>query len=305
MTPTSNGYPNGDAHPSTQCTLMVSGLPGEMCHEVVKVAMRRGLPVADVALSGPRAVCPRWLQATGEVAVEVEGRRIEIKVITPDEPGAQEKALADAKARYGSSLVIVDFTHPSAVTANAALYAKIGVDFVMGTTGGDRDLLNTLTEASGVYAVIAPNLNKQVLALQVGLKTMSTTFPGIFEGYKLEVLESHPETKTDPSEPAQDIVESFRAMGVKFDPESDMTMIRKKESSASIGVPEKDMLMHAFHTYTVTSTDGNAVFTFQHNIRGGTAIAEGAVDAVRFLLARKASSDKKRIFSLKDMLGVN
>lgn len=45
---------------------------------------------------------------------------------------------------------------------NGAFYALNGVPFVMGTTGGDREkLLRDVTE-SGVYAVIAPQMGKQV-----------------------------------------------------------------------------------------------------------------------------------------------
>jgi 4-hydroxy-tetrahydrodipicolinate reductase len=275
-----------------------------MSHEVVKAAMRRGLSVADIALSGPRAVCPKWLQATGEVHVDIGGQRVEIKVVTPDEAGAQQRALEEAKARYGSSLVIVDFTHGSAVNSNAELYTKVGVDFVMGTTGGDRELLQSVAEKGDVYAVIAPNLNKQILALQVALRAMSTSFPGIFEGYQLEITESHPETKTDMSAPAEDILQSFKAMGVSYDPASNLKQIRSRSDSMKIGVSEEHLKSHAFHTYTVTSQDGNAAFKFEHNISGSTPIAEGAVDAVRFLVDRKAASDKKRIFDMNDMLGV-
>lgn len=32
-----------------------------------------------------------------------------------------------------------------------------------------RDALMSVTEASGVYAVIAPNMGKQIVALQVGI----------------------------------------------------------------------------------------------------------------------------------------
>ena len=33
---------------------------------------------------------------------------------------------------------MVDYTHPSAVNANAVFYARHHLPFVMGTTGGDR-----------------------------------------------------------------------------------------------------------------------------------------------------------------------
>ena len=45
---------------------------------------------------------------------------------------------------------------------NAAFYALNSVPFVMGTTGGDRVKLLEDTKAAGVYAVIAPQMGKQL-----------------------------------------------------------------------------------------------------------------------------------------------
>ena len=41
------------------------------------------------------------------------------------------------------------------------------------------------------YAVIAPNMAKQIVALQLGLKEMADRFPQSFSGYALTVTESH------------------------------------------------------------------------------------------------------------------
>ena len=52
---------------------------------------------------------------------------------------------------------------PNGISAdNARFYCHNGVPFVMGTTGGDREQLLADTQASGTYAVIAPNMGKQV-----------------------------------------------------------------------------------------------------------------------------------------------
>lgn len=45
---------------------------------------------------------------------------------------------------------------------NAELYSKVGVPFVMGTTGGDRELLYKTVNDSKNYAVISPQMGKQV-----------------------------------------------------------------------------------------------------------------------------------------------
>ena len=65
-------------------------------------------------------------------------------------------------------LVVVDYTLPSAVNENAAFYCANALPFVMGTTGGDRDRLLADVAAAGSYAVIAPNMGKQIVAFQVG-----------------------------------------------------------------------------------------------------------------------------------------
>jgi len=45
---------------------------------------------------------------------------------------------------------------------------KHGLNFVMGTTGGDRDGINEQNmQASRCKAVVAPNMAKQIVALQV------------------------------------------------------------------------------------------------------------------------------------------
>jgi hypothetical protein len=48
---------------------------------------------------------------------------------------------------------------------NAKFYADNGVSFVMGTTGGDASVVKAAAEAGGVYAVVSPQMGKQVRQL--------------------------------------------------------------------------------------------------------------------------------------------
>jgi len=52
--------------------------------------------------------------------------------------------------------------HCCAAADNAAFYAANGVPFIMGTTGGDREAVIAAAQAAGVYAVVAPQMGKQV-----------------------------------------------------------------------------------------------------------------------------------------------
>lgn len=59
-------------------------------------------------------------------------------VASNDEKGCAN-AVSELRRRCaGGRIVVVDYTHPSAVNSNAEFYAKNGLNFVMGTTGGDR-----------------------------------------------------------------------------------------------------------------------------------------------------------------------
>jgi 4-hydroxy-tetrahydrodipicolinate reductase len=91
------------------------------------------------------------------------------------------------------NMIVVDYTHPSATLSNVQCYKDARCDFVMGTTGGDpskiSEILASVTKQddSSIAAVIAPNMGKQIVAMQATLQDMARRFPGAFDGYKLEV----------------------------------------------------------------------------------------------------------------------
>jgi len=102
-------------------------------------------------------------------------------------------------------------------TDNAKFYCDNKLPFVMGTTGGDREQVIRDVEESGVYAVVAPNMGKQIVAFQTMIEIMAEKFPGCFSGYSLRVVESHQRTKVDTSGTAKAVVASFQKMGLNFE----------------------------------------------------------------------------------------
>jgi 4-hydroxy-tetrahydrodipicolinate reductase len=95
-------------------------------------------------------------------------KSVEVELLSPESDldtkinGLKAQCEAD-----GKTLIVIDFTLPFAVNPNAKVYAKYSLPFVMGTTGGDREMLMADTVAADIYAVIAPNMCKQIVALQV------------------------------------------------------------------------------------------------------------------------------------------
>eukprot|EP00976_Prorocentrum_cordatum_P114009 1195788-Prorocentrum_minimum.AAC.9 len=73
-------------------------------------------------------------------------------------------------------------------------------EIVFYTVLGALTVRNTVTRsggacAAGLYAVIAPQMGKQVVAFQAAMAIMGERFPGAFKGYTLKVTESHQSSK--------------------------------------------------------------------------------------------------------------
>lgn len=49
-----------------------------------------------------------------------------------------------------------------------------------------------MTDEAGIYAVIAPNMCKQIVAFQATMQHMAENFPGAFDGYTMEIKEHFP-----------------------------------------------------------------------------------------------------------------
>jgi 4-hydroxy-tetrahydrodipicolinate reductase len=298
MTSGSGGSEGVDA---SSLRIMVNGMPGPMATAAAEACLRKGLKLAPVAMTGP-GIEPRTIT----VSDAVSGASADVLLVPATDEGRAEIAasIAGVRAAVGrDNLLAIDYTHPSAVNDNAIFYAENGLPFVMGTTGGDRDRLAEDVRSRGAFAVIAPNMGKQIVAMQAGLEDLASRFPSAFEGYRLEVTESHQKKKADTSGTAKAVISSLvRLSDCDFDAERDVRMLRDDESSLAFGVSEGALGGHAFHTYTLTSPDGSVQFELKHNVEGRTVYAEGTADAVKFLAAKVATGMEGRVFSMIDVL---
>lgn len=269
-----------------EISVMVAGLPGNMGRIVAETCIARGLKLVPWSLTGE--------DVTSETT-EVNGIAVSLL-----KPSRRDSVVAEIKAQY-PGFICIDYTHPSAVNGNSEFYVRHGIPFVMGTTGGDREALDKLVRDSGHPCVIAPNMAKQIVALQTIIEYLADNFPTAFDGYKLSVVESHQKTKADTSGTAKAIVASFQKMGLPFG-ENDIEMVRNEpEQLGRMQVPAEYLGGHAFHTYSLDSADGTVHFEFRHNVCGRKVYAEGTVDAVVFLAGRIASGEG-RLYNMMDVL---
>uniref|UniRef100_A0A7S2S660 4-hydroxy-tetrahydrodipicolinate reductase n=1 Tax=Rhizochromulina marina TaxID=1034831 RepID=A0A7S2S660_9STRA len=284
-----------------------------MGREVAGACLRRGFRLAPVALTGSR-FGGSSIEVNPEPTVE-EATDESVTVELVDAGGGPEQVRLAAvriqeaaKAAGCGSVVCVDYTHPDAVNGNAEWYAEHGFSFVMGTTGGDREAMMRTVAESGVHAVIAPNMAKQIVALQAALEDTARSFPGAFEGYRLTVTESHQSTKADTSGTAKAVVRALNELNNEFDAsdgealERRITRIRDPPKQVEFGVPDTALKGHAFHTYTLTSDDGSVTFALQHNVVGRRVYAEGTADAVAFVAAARQAGTDQKVFSMVDVL---
>ncbi|XP_059636326.1 4-hydroxy-tetrahydrodipicolinate reductase 2, chloroplastic-like [Cornus florida] len=267
--------------------IMVNGCGGKMGKAVIEAAVSEGLHLLPVSFGSA--------EESGKT-VQVSGKEIQFHG-----PSDRENILASLFDEY-PNLVVVDYTVPSAVNDNAELYCKVGVPFVMGTTGGDRERLYKTVEVSKVYAVISPQMGKQVVAFLAAMEIMAEQFPGAFSGYSLQVMESHQSNKLDTSGTAKAVISCFEKLGVSFKMDEIQKIRDPKQQIEMVGVPEEYLSGHAFHMYHLTSPDQTVSFEFQHNVCGRSIYAQGTIDATIFLAQQVKTKAEKRIYDMMDVL---
>ena len=268
--------------------VMVNGLPGNVAQIVARhVSTDPRFELLPYSLTGPEI-------QQAEFAVENRS----LQLIRPEMKAATLDAVKTAQGPFLS----VDFTHPSAVNPNAEFYCQAELPFVMGTTGGDRRKLEATVSASSIAAVIAPNMAKQIVGFQAMMKYAAETFPGLFEGFALEIRESHQQGKADTSGTAKAMVTYFNQLGIPFDADQIIRVRDPEIQQKQLGIDEKYLTGHGWHTYTLISEDGSVRFEFTHNVNGREIYGQGTLDALIFLSAKVQAGVTGKVFSLIDVL---
>lgn len=246
--------------------VMINGLNpdpkfGQMAAEVVGVLLDDKVNSTEnpefvmwmESLTGPEVTEKRYSFVPSVIR---DGKKVfadvsyDFDLIKPDQ---REERIREIKQKF-SPFIAVDFTHPSAVNDNADFYCRHGLPFVMGTTGGDRKALEERVRNSEIVAVIAPNMAKQIVALQQVMEDLAKEYQGRLTGCTLEIKESHQYGKADTSGTAKAMVGYFNQMGIDFNPEQ-IVKVRDPEEQLNMGVPERYLTGHAWHNYTIKGTD--------------------------------------------------
>ena len=268
--------------------VMVNGLPGNMATNVANHVLDDDrFALIPFSLTGPEITEKEYKIST-----------LSIRLVHTSE---RQDIINEIKKKEGS-FISIDYTHPSAVNSNAEFFCSNSLPFVMGTTGGDRKKLAETVFSSGICAIIAPNMAKQIVGFQAMMEYAAETFPDLFRGYSLTVKESHQKGKADTSGTAKAIAGYFNRLGIPFT-EHDILMERDPERQKNVwGIPPEFIKGHGWHTYTLVSEDKTVKFEFSHNVNGRDIYAKGTLDAIFFLSSKIREGVKGKVFSMIDVL---
>lgn len=268
--------------------VMVNGIPGNMSLKTAQhVVNDDRFELIAYSLTGPEIT---------QTQHNVDS--VDVDLIIPNN---RDVAISKISAEQGF-FISVDYTHPSVVNSNAEFYCKHNLPFVMGTTGGNRKLLEDIVRSSSICAIIAPNMAKQIVGFQAMIQQAAETFPDLFKGYSLEIKESHQKGKADTSGTAKAMVKYFNQLGVSFS-EKDIIKEREPEiQKTQLKVPKEFLSGHGWHTYTLLSQDNTVRFAFTHNVNGRDVYAQGTLDAIDYLHKKINQGEKSKAYTMIDVL---
>jgi 4-hydroxy-tetrahydrodipicolinate reductase len=268
--------------------VMVNGIPGNMAVNVAQhILADKRFELVPYSLTGPE--------------IQAAEHKVEAASVRLLKAGERGQVIEEIAQKEGAFLS-VDFTHPSAVNANAEFYCNYHLAFVMGTTGGDRNQLEETVRVSSISAVIAPNMAKQIVGFQAMMEYGAQNFPDLFKGYALEIKESHQNGKADTSGTAKAMVRYFNQMGLSFNEDQIVKERDPEMQSSQWGIPQEYLAGHGWHTYALISGDKTVRFEFTHNVNGRDVYAKGTLDALVYLSARISEGNKGKVYTMIDVL---
>lgn len=190
--------------------------------------------------------------------------------------------------------VVIDFSHHTAACDVAAYAVKIGAAAVIGTTGHTAEEKAAIRKAAETVPVFySGNMSLGIAVLCRLAKQAAACFPDA----DIEIVEAHHNRKADaPSGTAHMLFEAVRSVRPNA-VEHCGRAGEGRRTREEIGISSLRMGgivgIHEVHICT-----GNQVLTLRHEALSREMLAEGAVDAARFILGKQPG-----LYGMEDLLG--
>lgn len=190
--------------------------------------------------------------------------------------------------------VVIDFSHHTAACDVAAYAVKIGAAAVIGTTGHTAEEKAAISRAAETVPVFySGNMSLGIAVLCRLAKQAAACFPDA----DIEIVETHHNRKADaPSGTAHMLFEAVRSVRPNA-VEHCGRAGEGRRTREEIGISSLRMGgivgIHEVHICT-----GNQVLTLRHEALSREMLAEGAVDAARFILGKQPG-----LYGMEALLG--
>lgn len=229
--------------------------------------------------------------AMGKLISGLLGAEIVGRVSLDGENGAA-RTFAELGEREAD--VVIDFSHHTAACDVAAYAVKIGAAAVIGTTGHTAEEKAAIRKAAETVPVFySGNMSLGIAVLCRLAKQAAACFPDA----DIEIVETHHNRKADaPSGTAHMLFEAVRSVRPNA-VEHCGRAGEGRRTREEIGISSLRMGgivgIHEVHICT-----GNQVLTLRHEALSREMLAEGAVDAARFILGKQPG-----LYGMEDLLG--
>lgn len=229
--------------------------------------------------------------AMGKLISGLLGAEIVGRVSLDGENGA---ARTFAELGEQDANVVIDFSHHTSAPDVAAYAVKIGAAAVIGTTGHTAEEKAAIRKAAETVPVFySGNMSLGIAVLCRLAKQAAACFPDA----DIEIVETHHNRKADaPSGTAHMLFEAVRSVRPNA-VEHCGRAGEGRRTREEIGISSLRMGgivgIHEVHICT-----GNQVLTLRHEALSREMLAEGAVDAARFILGKQPG-----LYGMEDLLG--
>ena len=193
--------------------------------------------------------------------------------------------------------VIVDFSHPSALSGVLAYALDKRLPLVVATTGLDENQVLKLRDAAASIPVFfSANMSMGISLIMDLAKKAASVLGGDFD---VEILEKHHNQKVDaPSGTALALADSINhALDDAYSYTYDRSQHRKKREKTEIGISAvRGGTIVGDHDVIFAGTD--EVITFSHTAYSKAIFGKGALQAALFLAGKEPG-----MYDMQDVIG--
>lgn len=195
----------------------------------------------------------------------------------------------------GAADVVIDFSHPAALTPLLNFCKKRGVAAVLATTGYSSEQLDEISEtAKSVPVFRSANMS---LGINVVLELVKKA-AAVLEGYDIEIVEQHHNRKVDAPSGTALMLADAAASAVSYDVSYvyDRHSVRQPRGKQEIGISSlRGGTIVGDHEVIFAGRD--EVIELHHHAASREIFADGAVKAAKFLIGKVPG-----LYSMKDLV---